>query len=77
MNVLRGESVSPGIAVGPVHLRGYDDDEIGVSRIAADQVEAELDRLRTAVGQSRAQIEEIRGKQQGQLGEAELRIFDA
>jgi phosphotransferase system enzyme I (PtsI) len=77
MNVLRGESVSPGIAVGPVHLRGYDDDEIGVSRIAADQVEAELDRLRAAVRQSRAQIEEIRGKQQGQLGEAELRIFDA
>ncbi len=77
MNVLRGESVSPGIAVGPVHLRGYDDDEIGVSRIAADQVEAELERLRAAVGQSRAQIEEIRGKQQGQLGEAELRIFDA
>jgi phosphotransferase system enzyme I (PtsI) len=77
MNVLRGESVSPGIAVGPVHLRGYDDDEIGVSRIAADQVEAELDRLRAAVRQSRTQIEEIRGKQQGQLGEAELRIFDA
>ncbi len=77
MNVLRGESVAPGIAVGPVHLRGYDDDEIGVSRIAADQVEAELDRLRAAVRQGRAQIEEIRGKQQGQLGEAELRIFDA
>lgn len=77
MNTLRGESVAPGIAVGPVHLRGYDDDEIGVTRIAADQVDAELERLRAAVRQSRSQIEEIRGKQQGQLGEAELRIFDA
>lgn len=77
MNTMRGESVAPGIAVGPVHLRGYDDDEIGVTRIAADQVDAELERLRAAVRQSRSQIEEIRGKQQGQLGEAELRIFDA
>ncbi len=77
MNTLRGESVSPGIAVGPVHLRGYDDDEIGVTRIAADQVDAELERLRASVRVSRAQIEEIRSKQQGQLGEAELRIFDA
>lgn len=77
MNTMRGESVAPGIAVGPVHLRGYDDDEIGVTRIAADQVDAELERLRAAVRQSRSQIEEIRGKQQGQLGDAELRIFDA
>ncbi len=77
MNVLRGESVAPGIAVGPVHLRGYDEDEIGVSRIAADQVEDELNRLRSALQRSRAQIEDIRSKQQGQLGDAELRIFDA
>lgn len=77
MNVLRGESVAPGIAVGPVHLRGYDEDEIGVSRIAADQVEDELNRLRVALQKSRTQIEEIRQKQQGQLGDAELRIFDA
>jgi phosphoenolpyruvate-protein phosphotransferase (PTS system enzyme I) len=77
VTVLRGESVAPGIAVGPVHLRGYDDDEAGLARIAADQVEDELNRLRTALQQSRAQIEEIKHKQQGQLGESELRIFDA
>ena len=73
----RGESVAPGIAVGPVHLRGYDDDEVGQKRIAADQVEDELNRLRGALQRSRAQIEEIKQKQQGTLGEAELRIFDA
>lgn len=77
MNVLRGESVSPGIAVGPVHLRGYEEQESVGTRIAADQVEDELNRLRAALQKSRAQIEEIKHKQTGQLGESELRIFDA
>ncbi len=72
----RGETVAPGIAVGPVHLRGYDD-EVAQKRIAADQVEDELNRLRSALQRSRAQIEEIKQKQQGTLGEADLRIFDA
>lgn len=76
MIVHRGESVAPGIAVGPVHLRGFDEGEGGSRRIAADQVEEELNRLREALQKSRAQIEEIKQKQQGQLGEAELRIFD-
>ncbi len=77
MHVLRGESVAPGIAVGPVHLRGYDEEEAAGARIAADQVEDELNRLRQALQKSRGQIEEIKQKQSGQLGEAELRIFDA
>jgi phosphotransferase system enzyme I (PtsI) len=76
MTVHRGESVAPGIAVGPVFLRGYEDDG-GDVRIAADQIENELNRLRQALQGSRAQIEEIKLKQQGTLGEAELRIFDA
>ena len=73
MTVLRGESVSPGIAVGPVHLRGYDEDDVAGLRIAADQVEDELNRLRAALQKSRGQIEEIKQKQSGQLGEAEMR----
>ena len=76
MTVVRGESVAPGTAVGPIYLRGYDDEEIGDKRIAADQVENELNRLRTALQQSRQQIEDIKEKQQHALGEAELRIFD-
>lgn len=77
MIVHRGESVAPGIAVGPVHLRGFEAEDGGSRRIPADQVEDELNRLRDALQKSRAQIEEIKHKQQDQLGEAELRIFDA
>ncbi|HLQ37637.1 MAG TPA: phosphoenolpyruvate--protein phosphotransferase [Planctomycetota bacterium] len=77
MTVHRGESVAPGTAVGPVRLRGYDEQATFGQRIAADQVENELNRLREALQKSRAQIEEIKHKQQANLGEAELRIFDA
>ena len=76
MTRVRGESVSPGVAVGPVFLRGFDAQQTG-RRIAADEIEAELNRLRAALQKSRGQIEEIKHKQADSLGEAELRIFDA
>jgi phosphotransferase system enzyme I (PtsI) len=76
MTRVRGESVSPGVAVGPVYLRGFD--ELGAGRrLAADEVEAELNRLREALQKSRAQVEDIKQRQAETLGEAELRIFDA
>lgn len=76
MTVVRGECVAPGIAVGPVFLRGFDAQQTS-RRIAADEVESELNRLREALQKSRAQIDEIKQKQADRLGEAELRIFDA
>lgn len=76
MTRVRGECVAPGIAIGPVVLRGFDAQQTG-RRLAADEVEAELNRLREALQKSRAQIEEIKQKQEASLGEAELRIFDA
>jgi phosphotransferase system enzyme I (PtsI) len=76
MTRVRGESVAPGIAVGQVRLRGFAGQGAG-RRIAADEVETELNRLREALQKSRAQIEEIKAKQRESLGEAELRIFDA
>ncbi len=76
MNRVRGESVAPGVAVGQVFLRGFADQATG-RRIAADEIDAQLNLLREALTRSRAQIEEIKQKQLGTLGEAELRIFDA
>jgi len=76
VSVVRGESVAPGICVGQVHLRGFESKGAG-PRIAADEVESELNRLHEAFEKSRAQTEEIKQKQADTLGEAELRIFDA
>lgn len=77
MSSHRGEAVSPGVAVGPVVLRGWEDAGVVHKRIAADQIENELNRLREALQKSRAQIEDIKQKQQQTLSESELRIFDA
>jgi len=73
---VRGESVAPGMAVGQVFLRGFAAESTG-RRIAADEVETELGKLRDSLQRSRAQIDEIKQKQSDSLGEAELRIFDA
>ena len=77
MNVYQGESLAGGIALGQIHLQGYDQSEAFVSRISSDQVEGELNMLRVALGLSREQIEKIRSKQEGNLSQDELRIFDA
>ena len=76
MTLVRGECVAPGVAVGQVYLRGFASQDAG-PRIAADEVEAELNRLKQALEDSRSQMEEIKQKQADTLGEAELRIFDA
>ncbi|MFO1077071.1 MAG: phosphoenolpyruvate--protein phosphotransferase [Planctomycetota bacterium] len=75
MNRVRGESVAPGVAVGQVYLRGFAAENKG-RRLASDEIEAELNRLRESLQKSRGQIEEIKQKQSETLGEAELRIFD-
>ena len=59
MTVVRGECVSPGVAIGQVFLRGFESQGAG-PRIAADEVEVELNRLSAALEQSRLQMEEIK-----------------
>jgi phosphotransferase system enzyme I (PtsI) len=76
VTIVRGESVAPGIATGQVHLRGFAVENTG-RRIAADEIETELNRLREALQRSRAQVEEIKVKQADTLDPAALRIFDA
>ena len=76
MNVHRGKTVAAGVSVGHVYLQGYDAAEGYTTRIPSNQVEEELNRLREALAASRAQFEEIKAKQQDNLGESELRIFD-
>ena len=76
MTIYKGETVADGVALGHVHLEGYENDQ-GPRRISSDQVEEELNRVRDALAQSRAQIEELKSKHKGNLGANELRIFDA
>lgn len=75
MNVHQGEAVASGVALGRVVLQGFGE-RTASPRIASDQVETELNRLRAALDKSRAQITELKAKHQGDLGSHELRIFD-
>ncbi len=76
MTIYKGETVADGVALGLVHLEGYENAQGYSRRISSDQVEEELNRLRDALAQSRAQIEELKAKHKGSLGANELRIFD-
>ncbi len=73
---LKGEAVAAGIALGEVHLRGYEGAEGFTPRIPKDQVDAELARLRMALARAREQLEGLKQKHGGALGADELRIFD-
>lgn len=76
VKVHKGETVALGVALGAVHLRGYGAEADFPLRIAADEVEIELNALRSSLGESREQIEALKAKHGDTLGEAELRIFD-
>lgn len=76
VKVYKGETVAGGIALGRVYLQGYEQGEGYEFRIASDQVEDELNRLRDALSRSRKQVEDIRAKQEGNLSPSELQIFD-
>ncbi len=76
MRRLKGEGVAAGIALGPIHLQGYEDAEGFTPRIPTDQVESEMTRLQNALATSRVQIDDLRQKHGGQLGREELQIFD-
>lgn len=75
MKVFQGEPVASGIALGRVVFQGWNERALA-PRIASDQVETELNRLRSALEKSREQLNELKAKHQGDLGSAELRIFD-
>lgn len=74
--VYSGTSLVPGVALGPVRLLGFEGTAERPARIAADEVEEELNALRGAVERSREQISSLRTRHADTLGESELRIFD-
>ncbi|MCA8943415.1 MAG: phosphoenolpyruvate--protein phosphotransferase [Planctomycetes bacterium] len=76
MPVFKGESVASGIALGPVYLQGFAEEDSYPRRIAADQVENELNGLRQALDRSRDQIQALKSKHGDTLKKKELRIFD-
>ena len=75
--ILFGIPGSPGIAHGTVFRFLHRDVEVPSYQINESERESELDRFKTAVDITRAQITEIRKAVSSNLGEKEAGIFDA
>lgn len=77
---ISGLAAAPGIAIGPAHVRGYDDLDIPEYTIAKRKVPKELERLDRAVAVARRQIGTLQDRakrMRGAAGEELSLLFDA
>ena len=77
---IQGLAAAPGIAIGPAHVRGYDDIDIPEYTIAKRKVPKEIERLDHAVAVARRQIKTLQDrakKMRGAAGEELSLLFDA
>ncbi len=76
-STLSGTGVSPGVAYATALVVRLDFPDVPDRGIQADQVDAELQRLRDAVAEVVADLETLRERVRLRAGEEESRIFDA
>lgn len=74
---LRGTVASPGIAVARCFKHDSGTRTIVKRRIAPDQVDAEIERLKRAIAAARAEIEQIHTEANRTVGDALSKIFEA
>lgn len=74
--ILRGATVSPGLVMGRVHRQDHDLARERTERVALDEVEAELNRFRTALDESRLQLLDLKARLTGRVREEDARILD-
>jgi phosphotransferase system enzyme I (PtsI) len=75
--VIRGVGVSPGVVVAPALIVQWDFPEVPDRAVRPEQVEDEVKRLREAVGEVVAHLNELGQKVLRRAGPEEARIFDA
>jgi phosphoenolpyruvate-protein phosphotransferase (PTS system enzyme I) len=75
--VIRGIGVSPGVVVAPAMIVQWDFPEVPDRAVRPDQVETEVKRLREAVAEVVAHLNELGQKVLRRAGPEEARIFDA
>src|SRR6476620_5276849 len=74
---LRGIGVSPGVAVAPALIIRWDFPEVPDRGVRAEQVDAEVRRLREAVDHTVAALQELGERVLRRAGPEEARIFEA
>jgi phosphotransferase system enzyme I (PtsI) len=74
---LTGVAASPGIAMGSAVVLAERDFRVPLRRLQREEYDAEIDRLKQAIAQSKTQLAETRGEVARDMGESYARIFDA
>lgn len=74
--ILRGATVAPGLVLGRVHRQDHDLTKERAERVALDGIENELNRFRTALDESRLQLEDLKSRLSGRVREEDARILD-
>jgi phosphoenolpyruvate-protein phosphotransferase (PTS system enzyme I) len=76
-SVVRGVGISPGLALGPVYYLETEIGDVPRRKIAAGEVEAELNRLNDALREAEEEFRRQRTTLTAGFAEGERRIFDA
>src|SRR5262245_19137323 len=74
--LLRGKPVTPGLVLGPVHLKDYELSRAAMQRVPQGEVERELNRFHQALFDARAQLAQLKTRLSGKVPEGEARILD-
>jgi phosphoenolpyruvate-protein phosphotransferase len=74
--LLRGTPVTPGLVLGPVHLKDYELSRAAMQRVPQGEVERELNRFHQALFDARAQLAQLKTRLSGKVPEGEARILD-
>ena len=74
---IRGVAVSPGIAIGNAYVQRPTEVVVPNFVVDPEKTEAEVERLRAALAETREEIRESQLRLEAQIGEDHARIFDA
>lgn len=74
---LDGLAVSPGIAIGPVYIKGSSIEYVEKKKLAPEQVESEIEKFRHAIENAKVDIECLKENAERSIGEDNAKIFDA
>jgi phosphotransferase system enzyme I (PtsI) len=75
--MLQGIGASPGIVIGRAHLLDTPDNAPRKVRVAENQVEREVERLKGALGRTKDEIFDLKRKVSSEIGDRQAAIFNA
>ncbi|MFT7486519.1 MAG: phosphotransferase system enzyme I (PtsI), partial [Candidatus Paceibacteria bacterium] len=73
---LRGTSITPGMALGPVHRKDHDLSRANQRRVPLEGIERELNRFHSSLGSSKAQLKQLKDKLAGRVAAEHILILD-